>query len=33
MKEIQKLLLENNELQGGVNALKRENLDIMEKMT
>ena len=32
MKEVRKLLSENKELEGGVEALKRENLDILDYM-
>jgi hypothetical protein len=32
MKEVQRLLSENKELEGGVEALKRENLDFLEYM-
>lgn len=32
MKEVQKLLQENNDLENGVEALKRENLDFLYYM-
>lgn len=32
MKEVQRLLSENKELEGGVEALKRENLDFLDYM-